>query len=443
MKETGHLQIKVTGYVGIARGKWHMYLRSFDEYGNENRFSRSTGLPERGNKKRAEAMLNNVKRQTREELRNSVAVGFSGDRILFADYIEQRWLPVIRATVQPTTYSGYVDNVRGVIAPYFRKKKIILQNMTAEDVDDFLQEQLATKKLASVKRYLTNIRKAVTLAKSEDKLIPTNFMPDVKKLIKPESEEEFEPKFLSEAEAIAVMNAARGHRLELPILIGTFYGLRRSEVCGLRWSAINFDTNTITINHTVTTTRGDDYVKEDGTIVRKKVLIARNRGKSKKSLRSLPLIPELRVKLLEAKAQQDHQRQICGNCYHNEHSDYVYVDALGIRYSPDYITRNFPDFMVANGFERIRFHDLRHTSGSLLVARGVPMKLVQKWLGHSDFNVTANTYAHLDTSVTRIAAQSMDWIGKTQLGAESATWLHNDGDTATAEAYEHQDGAAE
>ena len=75
----------------------------------------------------------------------------------------------------------------------------------------------------------------------------------------------------------------------------------------------------------------------------------------------------------------------------------------------------FPLFMEKQGFKRIRFHDLRHSCASLLLANGVPLKHIQDWLGHSDFAITANTYAHLDFSAKHTTADAMSWIGDTSL----------------------------
>ncbi|MGL4668103.1 MAG: tyrosine-type recombinase/integrase, partial [Saezia sp.] len=77
-------------------------------------------------------------------------------------------------------------------------------------------------------------------------------------------------------------------------------------------------------------------------------------------------------------------------------------------------------FMVKNGFRRIRYHDLRHSCASLLLANGVPLKQIQEWLGHSDFAITANTYAHLEFNSKLASAQAMTWIDKTSLASESA-----------------------
>lgn len=74
---------------------------------------------------------------------------------------------------------------------------------------------------------------------------------------------------------------------------------------------------------------------------------------------------------------------------------------------PHYVTESFPKLLKANGLRHIRYHDLRHSCASLLLANGVPMKQIQEWLGHSDFSTTANIYAHLDYSSKLTSADAM------------------------------------
>lgn len=74
------------------------------------------------------------------------------------------------------------------------------------------------------------------------------------------------------------------------------------------------------------------------------------------------------------------------------------MNKIGDLIKPNYVTEFFPKLLEENGLRRIRFHDLRNTCSSLLLANGVPMKQIQEWLGHSDFSTTANIYAHLDYS---------------------------------------------
>ena len=80
---------------------------------------------------------------------------------------------------------------------------------------------------------------------------------------------------------------------------------------------------------------------------------------------------------------------------------------MGKRIRPDFLSQHFPDFLVAHQMKRIRFHDLRHSCASLLLANGVPMKQIQEWLGHSDFSTTANVYAHLDYNSKLSSADAM------------------------------------
>ena len=80
---------------------------------------------------------------------------------------------------------------------------------------------------------------------------------------------------------------------------------------------------------------------------------------------------------------------------------------MGNLINPDYITDAFPRFLEKNNLRRIRFHDLRHSCASLLLANGVAMKQIQEWLGHSDFSTTANIYAHLDFNSKLASADAM------------------------------------
>ena len=99
--------------------------------------------------------------------------------------------------------------------------------------------------------------------------------------------------------------------------------------------------------------------------------------------------------------------RVCGRCYNRHYLDYVCVDEMGTLLSPNYKSSAFPKLLEKHGLRHIRFHDLRHSCASLLLANGVPMKQIQEWLGHSDFSTTANIYAHLDYSSKLSSAEAM------------------------------------
>jgi len=98
---------------------------------------------------------------------------------------------------------------------------------------------------------------------------------------------------------------------------------------------------------------------------------------------------------------------LCGRSYCKEYRDYICLDEMGERLKPNYLTAAFPRLLEDNGMRKIRYHDLRHSCASLLLANGVPMKQIQEWLGHSDFSTTANIYAHLDVNSKLTSAQAM------------------------------------
>ena len=253
-------------------------------------------------------------------------------------------------------------------------------------------EQLNRVSANSVIHYHANIHKALKYAVKID-LIPSN---PADKIERPKKDR-FVGSFYDSVEVEALFAAAKGTHLEIPIFLGAFYGLRRSEALGLKWSAIDFQNNTITIRHTVTSCEIDG----------KRVEVARDTTKTKTSMRTLPLVPEFKDKLLSLKAQQEEYRQVCGKCYNKKYLDYICVDEMGTLISPHYLTSAFPKLLEKNGLRKIRFHDLRHSCASLLLTNGVSMKQSQEWLGHSDFSTTANVYAHLDFNSKLSSADAM------------------------------------
>ena len=254
------------------------------------------------------------------------------------------------------------------------------------------QFQLQRVSASSVIHYHANIHKALKYAVKID-LIDVN---PADKVERPKKDR-YVGSFYDADEVNALFEAAKGTKLELPILFGAFYGLRRSEAIGLKWDAIDFEQNTITIRHTVTSCDLDG----------KRVLVASDTTKTKSSMRTLPLVPFMRERLLALKEEQQENRRLCGRSYIKDYIGYVCVNEIGDLIKPHYVTESFPKLLKANGLRHIRYHDLRHSCASLLLANGVPMKQIQEWLGHSDFSTTANIYAHLDYSSKLTSADAM------------------------------------
>ncbi len=375
----------VAGHLQEKKGFFYMVLSYPDVSGKRKTKWIPTGLPVKGNKKKAEKLLMETRRSFEPECKPVE------DDMLFSDFMLQ-WLEIVKPTIAITTYSSYSNMVKSVIAPYFRERGITLNQLRPTDIQTFYMEQLKRVKPNSVIHYHANIHKALKYAVKID-LLNSN---PADKVERPKKNP-FVGSFYDSDEMAKLFDAAKGSRIEIPILLSAFYGLRRSEVLGLKWSAIDFQNNTITIKHTVTSCNLNG----------KHVQIAQDTTKTKSSRRTLPLVPVFREKLLEVKAYQEECRRLCGKCYNKQYLGYICVDEMGDLISPHYLTSAFPKLLEKNGLRRIRFHDLRHSCASLLLANGAQMKDIQEWLGHSDFSTTANIYAHRDYSAKLSSADVM------------------------------------
>ena len=192
--------------------------------------------------------------------------------------------------------------------------------------------------------------------------------------------------FYSKEELADLFEATKDDSISVVIQLAAYYGLRRSEVLGIRWSAIDFKKGTLSINHKVT----------EGIVDGKVRLYTEDKLKTKSSFRTLPLIPPVRVLLEEQRVRQQKYRKLFKKSYCTDYLDYVCTDEMGKLFRPNYITDHFKLLLKQHGLRHIRFHDLRHSCASLLLSQGIPMKQIQEWLGHSTFATTADIYSHLD-----------------------------------------------
>mgnify|MGYP002566625489 CR=1 FL=1 len=375
----------VAGHLQEKNGIYYMVLTYKTYDGKRKTKWQSTGLPIKGNKRRAEAMM----RELQDDFEPPVDPnGPPSKAMLFADYLVQ-WLEIAKSTVKLTTYASYKELSNSRIIPYFRNLGVTLGDLKAVHIQAFYQEQLERVKPNTVIHYHAVIHRALKYAVKTD-LIDVN---PADKVDRPKKNE-FTGNFYSKDEMNALFDAVRGSKIEVAVMLTAFYGLRRSEVVGLKWSAIDFVNKTITISHTF------ERVNVDG----KAVDISKERTKNNSSFRTLPLIPEVETALIAAKARQEKQRKQCGRNYCKKYLEYICVDDMGNLVNPNYISGNFSNILRKNGLRPIRFHDLRHSCASLLIKNKIPMKDVQVWMGHSSFATTANIYAHIDTDSKQEAA---------------------------------------
>jgi integrase len=378
----------VAGHLTLKNGRYYAVLNYRNAGGQRKTKWISLGLPEKGSKRKAEAELARL----RAEFEPPKEVGDLSSDMLFADYLLE-WLEIAKGRLAVATYSSYAAMIKKPVGPYFRQRNLTLRELEARHLQMFYSEMLRKVKPNTVIHYHAIIHSALKYAMKTD-MVPQNVAMKVDRPRK----NSFQPTFLDAEQMQKLFEIVKGTRLELPVLVAAFYGLRRGEVLGLKWDAIDFNRGTLTIKRTVTEATIDGTMK----------IIEQDSAKTKSSLRTLPLVGSFRDYFQKVKEAQELNKKVCGNCYNYDYDGYVFVNELEERMRPDYLTEYFPKYIAKHGVPKMRFHDLRHSCASLLLANGVPLKQIQEWLGHSDFSTTANIYAHLDYRSKISSAQAME-----------------------------------
>ena len=330
----------VAGHLTLKNGKYYAVL-NYKNAGEQRKTKWiSLGLSEKGNKRKAEAELARL----RAEFEPPKEAGDLSSDMLFADYLLE-WLEIAKGRLAHATYGAYQGLLKSTIVPYFRKKKLTLRELEARHLQMFYSEMLRRVTPNTVIHYHAVIHSALKYAVKTDMLIQ-----NVADKVDRPRKNSFQPVFLSADEMQKMFEALRGTKLELPVLVAAFYGLRRGEVVGLKWDAIDFEQGTISVKRTVTSTIIDGKYQE----------FEQQSTKTKSSLRTLPLIGSFREYFMQVKEAQELNKQVCGNCYNYEYDGFVFVDELGERMRVEYLTNAFPKFLESHGLRRMRFHDLRH-----------------------------------------------------------------------------------
>ena len=387
-------------YITAVKGGKHYVV--FDYKDNEGKRKRKwvgTDLPENCKKKELSAKVDEIVADFYKEYisgnivkhEKAVKMRISEDgqsletaktEYTFTEFFRV-WLDAIKPTVAETTYAGYEHTSHRIISYFDRVfPDIKLSELKAMELQRFYNDMYASGISANtIKHYHANIHKSLKYAVKMD-LITVN---ESEKTERPKMEK-FEAMFYNEQELGLLFNAFRGDRMEIVVLIAAYYGLRRSEIIGLRWDAIDFDKKTITIREKAYT------IREDGKGVTK----FQNQLKTRASYRTLPLIPYIEELLKEKRERNDYLSKLMKHEYCHDYDDYICTDNFGNLITPVYVTDHFASMIRKHRLKKLRFHDLRHSCASLLLANGVPMKAIQEWLGHSTFQVTADFYSHLE-----------------------------------------------
>lgn len=297
---------------------------------------------------------------------------------LFSDYVE-KFLTRKGLSKRENTVLSYQGYARTWVLPYFGKAKV--RDIRLSHLEAFLVEVLKTRSVSSAKKFFVVINGALTEAK-RDGIIDRNFWDDIEYPQK----KKFEKQILTPEEATKLLNAlqSEGEPMLSAVVLGACYGLRREEVCGLRWKDIDFENNVMYIRNTVTQNGG--------------LILEEERTKTDAGTRTIALLKTTIPYFKQLKATQKANGLAL---------DKVCRWPNGKAVQPSYITQKFSKLLSKYELPQVRFHDLRHTSASMALSR-LPIFQVKEFLGHEDISTTADIYGSLLDSGRKQTAEVMD-----------------------------------
>jgi integrase len=321
-----------------------------------------------------------------DEARHSLRKGtfVAGPKITTAQWLE-RWLrDVAKPNVRPSTFRRYKDLTEQHIAPGIGR--IPLERLTPADVRQLLNAKAETLAPRTVHHIRAVLRTALHQAE-RDGLITRN----AAALAESPHVERQEMKSLNPDQARAFQQAIKGDGEEALYLVALDSGLRQGEVLGLRWQDVDLATGVVRVSRALQRVNGKLELVD---------------VKSKTSHRAIKL------GAVAAQALRDH---------HARQSDesgrvtwlpfgLVFTGAHGLPLDGTALTKRFQGVLKAAGLPRLRFHDLRHSSASLLLSQHIPARVVMERLGHSTITLTLNTYSHVIAELNQEAADAIDRV---------------------------------
>lgn len=307
----------------------------------------------------------------------------TGPRQKLGEYLEHWLEKVHKPGIRLTTYAGYRNVLDNHLLPGLGH--IQLQGLTPQQVQAFyareLEDGLSPRTLVSMVH--------VVLHKALDDAVRWNLVPrnvcDAVSL--PRFSVESSIRSLTRDQAQKLLEVARGHRLEALLTVALVTGMRRGELLALRWSDIDMETGSVQVLRTVSRIRGRGYVVTE--------------PKTAKGRRRVMLPGPVVEVLKQHRVRQLEMRLRVGSTW--QENDLVFCNMYGRYQHPDHMVEQFQRLLKNAGLPHLRFHDLRHSAATLLLAMGVHPKVVQELLGHSDIGVTMDIYSHVLPSMQKDA----------------------------------------
>ncbi|MEV2909662.1 site-specific integrase [Paenibacillus larvae] len=309
-------------------------------------------------------------------------------------FVQDEWIPKYASKTEnlsPLTYKIYMHHIKKHIVPRFGHKN--LGDIKPIHIVTFINDISKGDTLsAATIQYILRVFKNILCRATEWQVIKTSPIVGVKK---PKAEQT-ELDFYDENEAREVIEALylEPRRWRLLILGAMIGGCRRGELVGLEWSDVDFENKTISIRKSISLTLESKAI-ETGP-------------KTKSSIRTIDMPEWYMAELKEHKHEWKKEKLSVGDKWLGGDREYVFHAGFGKPFYNTYPSDWWRKFIKRHNLKPVRFHDLRHSSATLLIEAGASMKAIQQRLGHSKHQTTADIYAHVTKKVSRDTAEKFD-----------------------------------
>lgn len=315
------------------------------------------------------------------------------------------WLNTYNQNVAFSTYDDYESKIYLHILPALGEielcelKPLMIQKLYNEKaVSGRVDGREGGLSRCSIRYIHVVLRAALEQAKREGYL--TINPADAVKLPKSVNDDTLKRKVLTREEQLQFFEKCRQEKLFPLFVFAMLTGCREGEILALKWNQIDFDKKEITIDCSVSVVKkrlkelkNKTYDNISLVNYTDKTMRIVKGTKTASSTRTIPMCSEL-VTIMKAHAYaQKLERMKNISCYKNE--DYVFATRYGGMLDYRFVIRKFHQYLKKANIDTINFHSLRHTFSTRLLEEGVSMKIVQEYLGHKSYNLTANTYSHV------------------------------------------------
>jgi integrase len=326
--------------------------------------------------------------------RQERGLAVADSRQMFGSFFED-WLRDRKAHLKPSTHASYLWLGEKYILPAFAHVR--LTDLTAPMINSFMSDLVASGLSARTAQYCHGVIRAALGRAEKLDLVARN----VARLADVPPQVRAEVKPLEPHEAVKLLDAVKGDRLEALYSSALAVGLRRGEALGLAWPDIDFENRTLTVRRTLA------RVKDSVT---KKSSLRFDTPKTKGSIRTIPL-PAFAVESLRLhRERQREERALMGEDWKGAEVDLVFTTTIGTPLEPRNVLRHLQSTLASLHIPHHRFHDLRHTAASILLAQGASLHEVKEILGHSQIRLTADLYGHLYMSSARTLVDRLDSV---------------------------------